>query len=155
MQIVIDDAAVRGMLTKLEGGDAFKAGLRSMAGYLRGKASVYPPTEGNRPPQPFVSEKQRRYFFAALRDGRIVLPYRRRGAGGGLASRWGQVEEDGGLTQVIGNDSAYAPFVIGHESQSLYMRSLGWRTTADVVEAEADNAWRTFVTGFRQSMQGR
>lgn len=155
MNVTIDDNEVRRMLVKLESGDAFKTGLKAMAGFLRGRMSVYPPTEGNRPPQPFVSEKQRRYFFAALRDGRIVLPYRRRGAGGGLASRWGQVAQDGGLTQVIGNDSAYAPFVIGHESQSLYMRSLGWRTTADVVEAEADNAWRTFVTGFRQSMTGR
>ena len=155
MNVTVDDASLQRLLRRMESAEPFKAGLKSMAGYLRGKASVYPPTEGNRPPQPFVSEKQRRYFFAALRDGRIVLPYRRRGAGGGLASRWGQAEEDGGLTQVIGNDSAYAPFVIGHESQSLYMRSLGWRTTADVVEAEADNAWRTFVTGFRQSMQGR
>ena len=60
VNVTIDDNEVRRMLAKLESGDAFKAGLRSMAGYLRGKASVYPPTEGNRPPQPFVSEKQRR-----------------------------------------------------------------------------------------------
>jgi hypothetical protein len=150
--ITIDDAEVKRMLGKLESAEPMKAGLKVMAGYLRGKMSVYPPTDGNRPPQPFVSEKQRRYFFAALRDGNIKMPYRR---SGNLSKRWGQSEADGGLTQVIGNDAGYAPFVIGMGSQSGYMKSLGWRSTADVVEREADAAFRTFVVGFRQSMQGR
>jgi hypothetical protein len=152
MSVTIDDAAVQRMLAKLEQGTAFKAGLKAMAGHLRGKFSVYPPTDGNRPPQPFVSEKQRRYFFAALRDGRIRLPYRR---SSNLAKKWGQSEADGGYTQIVGNDAEYAPYVIGATSQSLYMRSLGWKSTADVVEQEADAAFSTFVTGFRQSMQGR
>jgi hypothetical protein len=152
MNVTIDDAAVLRMLQRLEDGVAFKAALKGMAGFLRGRMSVYPPTDGNRPPQPFVSEKQRRYFFAALRDGSIKTPYRR---SGNLSKRWGQTEEDAGLTQVIGNDAGYAPYVIGAEHQSLYMKSLGWNSTAVTVEREADAAFRTFVTGFRQSMQGR
>lgn len=152
MNVSIDDAAVKRMLTRLESAEPFKAGLKAMGGYLRGRMAVYPPTEGNRPPQRFVSERQRRWFFAALKDGSLQIPYRRTG---NLAKKWGQAEADGGLTQVVGNDAAYAPYVVGHESQSAYMRGLGWKTTADVVSAEADNAWRTFVAGFRQSMQGR
>lgn len=152
MEIKVDDAEVRRLLTKLESAEPFKAGLKAMGGFLRGRMSVYPPTDGNRPPQPFVSERQRRYFFAALRDGRIKMPYRR---SGNLAKRWGQAEADGGLTQIVGNDASYAPFVVGMQSQSSYMRSLGWKSTADVVEQEADNAFKTFTTGFKQSMQGR
>ena len=37
------------------------------------------PYRSTRKPQPFVSAKQRRYFFAALKDGRIEVPYRRTG----------------------------------------------------------------------------
>lgn len=154
MNLTIDDAAARRMLERLESGESFKAGLRAMATYLHGKITDYPPTSGKRPPQAFVSEKQRRYFFAALRDGRITLPYRRtkelnRSFGDG------PIAEDGGLTQVIGTNLGYAPYVVGAGSQSGYMRSLGWKTTADVVEAEGDHAFRTFSAGFRQSMQGR
>jgi hypothetical protein len=152
MSVTIDDAEVRRMLARLNDATPMKAGLKAMAGYLRGKMSVYPPSDGSRPPQPFVSEKQRRYFFAALRDGNIKMPYRR---SGNLSKRWGQSEADGGLTQIVGNDAGYASFVLGAEHQSLYMKSLGWRSTADVVEREADASFRTFVAGFRQSMQGR
>ena len=151
-QVTIDDAEVRRMLSRLDDATPVKAGLRAMAGYLRGKMSIYPKTDGNRPPQPFVSERQRRYFFAALRDGNIKMPYRR---SGNLAKRWGQSEEAGGMVQVVGNDAGYAPFVVGIQSQSAYMRGLGWKSAADVVEAESDAAFRTFETGFRQSMQGR
>lgn len=152
MDITVDDAEVRRLLTRLESAEPFKAGLKAMGGYLRGRMAVYPPTDGTRPPQKFVSERQRRWFFAALNDGSLKIPYRRTG---NLAKKWGQSEEDGGLTVIVGNDAGYAPFVVGHETQAVYMRSLGWKTTADVVEAEGDNAFRTFSAGFRQSMQGR
>lgn len=154
MQITIDDAEVRRMLARLESAEPVKTGIRAMATYLHARIIRYPETDGKRPPQPFVSEKQRRYFFAALRDGTIKVPYRRskhlnRSFGDG------PVAQDGGLTQVIGTTASYAPFVVGVQSQSRYMRGLGWQSAADVVEKEADAAYRTFVTGFRQSMQGR
>lgn len=158
MQITVNDGDVRRLLARLESGEPAKAGLKAMGGYLRGKLRAYPPKRGAGPSrasvygQPFVSEKQRRWFFAALKDGSLSLPYRRSSH---LAKRWGQSEEDGGWTQVVGNDATYAPWVVGNESQSLYMKAMGWSTTADVVEREADAAFRTFVTGFRQAMQGR
>jgi hypothetical protein len=158
MQVVIDDAAVRRMLDKLEDGEAAKAGLRAMAEHLYGKMRPYAGTNFPRPLRAqiygtaFQSEKQRRYFFAALRDGRISVPYKRTMH---LRDMWGRSVEDGGWTQVVGNNADYAPYVIGATSQSLYMKSLGWSSTAAVVEREADAAFKTFVAGFRQSMQAR
>lgn len=158
MNITIDDDAVKRMLAKLEHGDAAKAGLASMSRFLLGKVRRYSDTNFPRPlrsqvyGQAFQSDKQRRYFFAALRDGRITVPYKRTR---NLRNLWGQATEDGGWTQIIGNSASYAPYVVGIQSQSKYMQALGWKSTADVVEAESAAAFKTFVTGFRQSMQGR
>jgi hypothetical protein len=74
--------------------------------------------------QPFKTDKQRRFFFAALADGRIRVPYQRTNR---LGKGWraGVVMTGGGLTVTVGNTTAYAPYVQGSQ-QAGYHRG-NWK----------------------------
>jgi len=91
------------------------------------RASVYGRT--------FESERQRKFFFAALRSGAIEVPYRRGSSRRSerLGARWTVRLEAGGLAAVVGNNASYGPWVMGPRSQSSFMRALGWPTTAEVI----------------------
>ena len=83
-------------------------------------------------PRPFQSDKQRRYFFAALRDGQIEVPYRRGGSPG--SERYGTqfyVQPRGALTTAVGNRASYAVWLAGGGSR--YMAAGSWRALADVL----------------------
>lgn len=83
IRITIDglDEALRQL--RVNWGDVVQKAGRAAAEKVLEVAKVYP--SPSRRAQPFVSNKQRRFFFAALRDGRITVPYRRTNA---LASAW-------------------------------------------------------------------
>ena len=53
----------------------FKAKMHAAALHIKGVIATYPPQSSR--PQPFVSARQRRGFFAKLRAGQIDVPYRR------------------------------------------------------------------------------
>ena len=78
----------------------------------------------------FVSDKQRKWFFAALRSGDIQVPYRRTR---NLGNRW-NVKAQGGGKAVVGNPTPYAPFVHSEGQQSAMMAAIGWRTTGEIVD---------------------
>jgi hypothetical protein len=140
--VSIDYGDVPALLDRLGRGDGLKRGLQVAALYLKGRMSQYPAQR----PQPFqwVSEKQRRYVMAAIRSGEISVPYAR---GGGrsetLGKRWATEERDGGLTQIIGNNASYSPFVQGAGTQALYHRG-NWQTTEQVARRES-NAVRNMI----------
>ena len=92
----------------------------------------YPSKHGNAPVE-FVSEKQRRYFFWALNNGKIEVPYKR---GRTLGNSWTtKVSKRGaGLIGVIGTDIPYAPLVQWHKTQARRFRGI-WTTTDDVVKS--------------------
>jgi len=85
--------------------------------------------------QKFVSAKQRRFFFAALRKGQIVVPYRRTGA---LSGSWGKQPFGGGVA--VRSSADYAELVMGvGGKQATYHRGT-WPTldqVAQSVETEA------------------
>lgn len=85
-------------------------------------------------PQPFKSDKSRRYFFAALRRGEIEVPYRRGQSPGSetYAKRW--YVEVSGLTATIGNNASYARYLSHETEQSGYMAARGWRKLKEVAE---------------------
>lgn len=129
--------------------------LRAAAEYLLGKLAK-PPEQAhvNRMAvygETFQSDRQRRFFFAALRDGEIEVPYHRGEAATSerLESSWTISEEDGGLTQVLGNDTSYGPFVMGNEEQSLFMQYVDWRTTDEI----ANEAEDTIVENVTEAIQ--
>ncbi|MGQ9491727.1 MAG: hypothetical protein ACUVS6_13725 [Anaerolineae bacterium] len=98
---------------------------------LWGDLAQYP-----RPPERgaftgFKSDKQRRWFFAALRQGLIQVPYVRTGT---LGRSWTQridLTADG-MVGRVGTNIAYAPFVQDRERQAEIHRGR-WQTVQDVL----------------------
>ncbi|KPJ95378.1 MAG: hypothetical protein AMJ53_02840 [Gammaproteobacteria bacterium SG8_11] len=86
----------------------------------------------SRKPQPFKSDKQRRFFFWALRSGRISVPYRRTGTLGrsltiGQPGNIKEVRKLGqGVEGQFGTRTKYAPMVIGQRSQARYHQGTWW-----------------------------
>jgi hypothetical protein len=81
---------------------------------------------------PFVSDRQRRWFFAALRDGSLVIPRKRTMT---LARSWNALyqRDARGASVTIGSNANMAPYNIyvqSEENQSLFMAALGWPTDA-------------------------
>ena len=115
-----------------------KTGLKSAALHVKGKIAKYPPV--SRRPQPFVSDLQRRGFFAKLNSGEIDVPYKR-----GISSKserlgqsWTVEPRNAGLTQIVGSDTSYGPLVQAKDKQTRYHKETGWRTTAQVIDEETD-----------------
>jgi len=77
----------------------------------------------------FFSDRQRRYFFWALREGIINVPYRRTGA---LAAGW-KVDVSGTQATVT-NAVPSAPYVQSRPRQSRMMTMIGWPTVEDYVD---------------------
>lgn len=98
---------------------------------VRTQIAVYPsPPSGYH--MVFKSDKQRRFFFAALRDGRITVPYRRTGT---LGRRWTTSVSNSGMDirGEVGNVTNYGPFVQSAESQAPIHQGR-WRTAERVVQ---------------------
>lgn len=103
------------------------------------KLAQYP--SPSRKKQPFVSDKARRYFFAALRSGQIRVPYQR---SGDLGSKWQRLPFAHGILLQSGMD--YSEIVIG-ENQGAYFKGT-WRSitqTATDLETDAGLAATAFL----------
>lgn len=106
----------------------------AIAEAARAKIATYPPPSGK--PQPFVSDKARRYFFAALRRGEITVPYQRGSKGSPVGRSW--VVEPTASGATLTNTSAHAPFVHSATGQAAYHKGT-WKTDAMLAEQlEAD-----------------
>lgn len=142
------------MSIELEGIDALLAKIDTLAKlrfvanavklaalHIKGQIAQYPPA--SRRPQPFKTDKARRYFFWALGKGEIDVPYRRGVSPKSetLGRRWTISTRDAGLTAVIGNNTSYGQLVQGPGRQAQYHKITGWKTTEQVVAEE-----REFVT---------
>lgn len=83
----------------------------------------------------FFSDKQRRWFFAALRRGEIDTPYKRTQE---LRRNWKVIGE--GRNSIIANETPYGPYVMGDDDGSNQQRSrheklAGWRTVNEIIES--------------------
>lgn len=89
----------------------------------------------SRKKQPFKSAKQRRYFFAALRSGKITVPYVRTQ---GLAANTSKQRL--GLTgMAVKFTRPYAKFVIGDQDEQADYHKGTWTTVTGMAqEIEAD-----------------
>lgn len=93
------------------------------------KAQTYPPQLNK--PQPFKTEKQRRFFFWALDNGIIIVPYPRTGL---LANSW-RARQEGWSHWVLENSAAYAHLVVGKGQQARYHEGHWW-TAEDIISDE-------------------
>ena len=82
-------------------------------------------------PQPFKTARQRRWFFYALKNGLITVPYARTGR---LANSW-LARKEGDSHWVLENSAEYGAWVVGREKQAKY--HLGhWWTAEDIIEED-------------------
>ncbi len=113
--------------------EARDAAVDGVSTYLINVFRAYPPQKyvSNREAYgaPFVSDKQRRWFFAALARGEIDVPYKRTQT---LANSWRQ--EGRGYSSILVNETPYAQFVQEHTTQSRMMALRGWKTTLVVIQ---------------------
>jgi hypothetical protein len=95
--------------------------------YLWQQLPPYPPKPGPDAPSPLVTDKQRRWFFAALREGRITVPYKRRQADGLGGSISTEVRSAAGeITGLMGPSVPYAPHVVGLDEQAAIHQNRWW-----------------------------
>lgn len=134
IQIDIDYGGLPEALEQLQRMEAVKLGLQEAGQFIRSQIAIYPAQSSR--PQSFVSDRQRRGFFAKLKAGEIVVPYPRQTAPKSerLGQSWTTSTSNGGMTVTVGTPASYAPLVQSAERQTLYHRVTGWRTDGDVVQ---------------------
>lgn len=91
------------------------------------KGYGYPSQTNN--PQPFKTDRQRRFFFWALENGVIQVPYPRTGT---LANSW-RTRQNGWADWVVENSTAYGVLVVGRGKQAKYHQG-NWWVAEDVIE---------------------
>lgn len=86
----------------------------------------------------FVSERQRHYVMARIREGTIDpgAPHRT-----GNYQRGWQIIDKGVRTQIV-NNVPYAGFVGGDETQARLNKKVGWRTVSEIVATNIAGAIR-------------
>jgi hypothetical protein len=117
--------------------------LMKGAVYLRGVLSTYPPrrhiTRKSVYGRAFKTIRQQRFFFAALADGRIRVPYVRTRT---LGHKWA-VKEQSPTHVRVGNNTPYGRIVMDEDlPQSKFMHALGWRTVQTIARVERANVIR-------------
>ena len=99
--------------------------------------------------EPFKTDKQRRFFFAALADGRIEVPYQRRGKSDGIQSNW--KIEGSGAEVTLTNDAPAAVYLYDNQKQSLFMglMGIGWSKIGVILRQYTPQMVRSFMTAGR------
>lgn len=140
-----------------EGQAAAEQAMGVTVEFLHGKLPAYP-----EPPAPgqaakFWTDKQRRFFFAALREGRIKVPYKRTDVLGGSFTT--SVSTDGdAVVGELGTNTDYAPWVVGpgYPGEAIGGRQMWqarihagrWWQLDDVFAANKDAAVQVFADEF-------
>lgn len=101
----------------------------AIAAEAQDRIAPYPNPSGK--PQAFKTVRQRRGFFAKLRSGQITVPYRRRGAGGGVLGGW--MSEPTTTGARLRNTRPEAAFVHSAQ-QARYFQGSGWKTDKGISE---------------------
>lgn len=129
-------------------------GVKAAALYVKGEAGSGPPVQRKRVAQDWTI-RQRKFFFAALRSGRIEVPYRRGMSPGSQRAmqRWGVTYADGGLTATVGNNAAYSPYLYDPARQALYHKG-NWKTTAEIARNTGPRAREIVATVIRGKLKG-
>lgn len=140
--ITLDHATLQRVLSALEElGGAPPADLVALVGDAVARDGVmkrvinYPPMI--RKAQPFVSDKQRRWFFANLRSGALSVPYERTYR---LQRGWQPFRTSTGAE--VRNDVPYAGMVMGSKGdQSSYFAGKSWLSIDRIArDVEAEDA---------------
>lgn len=119
----VDTSEAKDGLENLKRLNGIKEGMQEAGLFLLNEQKEYPPESHRKLPFGFVSDKQRRAFFAMLRSGEIQVPYSRTM---GLQRSFAMQTEADGLIVRTGTNVPSAEWTHG-ERQALYHRITGWR----------------------------
>jgi len=126
--------------------------------FLHGELPEYPAQAHRKADTDNWTDKQRRYFFWALREGIIQVPYRRTGTLGRRFTT--EVKTAGAAVEGrIGTNTDYAPWVVGPDRSAAITiggvqkyQARGhvgvWWQFMDVIEDNLDGAFAVFVEEF-------
>lgn len=135
--------SVLAKLVQLNSVDAQRQVTSDVGEFVRGKLQRYPPykyvSRRTAYGVPFFTDRQRRWFFAALRSGELQIPYVRTRT---LRNSWVLADAPGG-DMVLRNITPYAGYVQKESSQSRMMRLRDWTTEERVVTENAAGIGRT------------
>lgn len=99
----------------------------------------------------FVSDRQRRYVMARIREGSIApgVPHRT-----GNYQRGWQMINKGVQTQIV-NNVPYAGFVGGDEQQARLNKRVGWNTVSEIITSNMKGAVRAAHAAIREYINRR
>jgi hypothetical protein len=157
---------------------------RAMSYWVFGVIDKIPPYPPQQPqvykPSQYWTDKQRRYFWWALREGIITLPYKRRHSAGIAGAISGQIWEDGGAVHGsvgvnqsfddAGNPDTvgglkrgktggrgyapYAKYVIGDDDeQAWYHKGHWWQFEDEVHKVAEDAGKRAAINAVKEFVQ--
>lgn len=93
----------------------------------------------------FFSAKQRRWFFWALRTGRLQLPYARTNK---LRDAWKKTGDK--WRPIIRNETPYAHHVMSDDRQSRMSKKIGWMVMKDNIQLNYPGAVKAARLAMRQ-----
>ena len=102
-----------------------------------------------------MSEKQRRWFFWALKKGKIEVPYRRGSSPGSekLGASWTQKVRRAmrGIEAIIGSNASYGPWVMDKANQARIHQGR-WPTVQDVAKRRTNDMQKLLETVLRKAI---
>ena len=131
-----------------------RAGLQAAGLVVKGQAQIYPKVRRLKVDTSKWTAKQRRFFFAALRDGRIEVPYRRglSPTSERLKQRWTSKVDASGKSVTVGNNSSYARQVYSKADQSWYHKG-NWPTEEDIAKKATPAAVKAYTAGIKAELE--
>lgn len=146
MSIRIDYSDIAEAAQKVKGGMAtltqeMRRAVDESLAFAQNFVAKYPPRSSSKR-MVFKSDKQRRWFFWALRSGQIDVPYRRTGTLGKSWTTDVRVTSEN-IRGVLGNVRPYAPYVQDEERQA-QMHKGHWPTVQMLLRAPAARMQKYF-----------
>jgi hypothetical protein len=143
-------------LGRLETTRTFIAPMHKATYLVKSRMADYPSAKGNGPMK-FVSDKQRRYFFWAWRNGIIDVPYKRSSSPTSerLGQRWTEDVTMHGYTVTgkVGNNASYAALVQSDKFQARRFRGI-WQTDKQVLDRSRRAITRFFQNTVDTALRG-
>ncbi len=141
---------VVGHLRNIAGIQVLRPPMEESVNLLLAYMQDYPGPPQRPYPQMLRTEKQRRYFFWALKNGLIQVPYVRRGK---LGQSWttSVTATGNGLHGIVGTNLKYAAYVMNSERQALIHRQ-NWRTDRQAVEVNRAEIVERFRVAIRRQL---
>lgn len=126
--------------------------IDEVADYLLNVLKQYPPpnyvTRARAYGQTFQSAKQRKWFFWALDNGFINVPYRRTQ---GLARGWKKLGK--GRDALLANETEAAQFTMGDGTQSRHEKLVGWKTLSVIIGERSAEIRRRAEAGVKKGIK--